>query len=72
MGFKAKLAAIRRVTPKVGFALVGLDKFDENNEPGSGLYVIEHFDTIEDAEEAKTKRARKHPKETTHIYPPKR
>jgi hypothetical protein len=71
MGFKAQLAAIRRVTPKEGFALVGLDKFDEAKKPGTGLYVIAHFDTHADAEKARVKRVRKNPEETVHVYPPK-
>jgi len=70
MGFKAKLAAIREVTPASGYALVGLDTFEEDREPGSGLYVIDHFDAYEDAEKAKSARLEDDPEEILHIYPP--
>jgi hypothetical protein len=70
MSFKARLAAMEKVTPDEGFALVGVDDFDEANDPGSGLYVIDHFDAYEDAEKAKAARLRKNPEETLHIYPP--
>ena len=36
-------------TPKEGFALVGIDDFEDFGEQ---LYTIEHFDTIEKAQAA--------------------
>ena len=43
----------KSLTPKTGFALVGIDYFAES---GSQLYLIEHFEIYQDALNAKKDR----------------
>lgn len=53
-----------KLTPKRGFNLVGLDTFDVEE----GLYLIAHFETRAQAEQAQKKRTAAHPHEQLYIY----
>ena len=52
-----------RLTPKVGFNLVGIDYFSESENQ---LYIIEHFEMYQDALTAK--KDRKNPEEYFILY----
>ena len=52
-----------KLTPKSGFDLIGIDYFAE---PGSQLYLIEHFEMYHDA--LKAKKDRKNPDEYFILY----
>ena len=43
----------KKLTPESGFNLVGIDYFAQ---PGSRLYLVEHFDMYQDALQAKKDR----------------
>jgi hypothetical protein len=62
---KAQLAALAKMTPRKGCNLVG---FDEIEEPGHELYLIQHFPTRERAEDGQRRRASSNPNEVTYIY----
>ena len=68
MSISTILAAKRRMTPKKGANLVGVDAFE--TEPGEELYLISHHPTREAAEEALTARKAKHADEVVYIYGP--
>lgn len=53
----------KRLTPDSGFDLIGIDYF---SEPGSQLYLIEHFEMYQDALNAK--KDRKNPDEYFILY----
>ena len=52
-----------KLTPEVGFDLVGTDYFAE---PGNQLYLVEHFEMYQDALNAK--RERENPSEYFILY----
>ena len=52
-----------KLTPEVGFDLVGIDYFAE---PGNQLYLIEHFEMYQDALSAK--KGKKNPTEYYILY----
>ena len=52
-----------KLTPKVGFDLVGIDYFAE---PGNQLYLVEHFEMYQDALNAK--KNKKNPDEYFILY----
>ena len=66
MSTSKMLAAKRRMIPKEGFNLVGVDTFE--TESGDELYLISHHSTHEAAEEALAARKVKHPDEVVYIY----
>lgn len=43
----------KKLTPESGFNLVGIDYFEQ---PGSRLYLVEHFEMYQDALQAKKDR----------------
>ena len=53
----------RKLTPEIGFDLVGIDYFAE---PGNQLYMVEHFEMYQDALNAK--KDRKNPEEYFVLY----
>jgi len=53
----------RKLTPEIGFDLVGIDYFAE---PGNQLYTVEHFEMYQDALNAK--KDRKNPEEYFVLY----
>ena len=52
-----------KLTPEVGFDLVGTDYFAE---PGNQLYLVEHFEMYQDA--LNTKKNKKNPDEYFILY----
>lgn len=60
--------AKKKMIPKEGFNLVGVDTFED---PGHELYLISHYATQHQADEALRQRKRKNPDETVYIYGPK-
>ena len=52
-----------KLTPDVGFDLIGIDYFAE---PGNQLYIVEHFERYQDALNAK--KDRKNPDEYFILY----
>jgi hypothetical protein len=61
------LAAKKKMIPKTGANLVGMDDFEE---PGDELYLIAHFPSAQAAEKAQAKRKKTHPGEVSYVYTP--
>lgn len=64
--FDKMLEAKKAAMPKSGFNLVGVDKFER--DPSDALYVIDHYDSREEADDALARRAEANPDETLYIY----
>ncbi len=58
-------ARVKELTPKKGFNLVGVDKFEQ---PGDELYLVKNFDTRAEAEAALKKEEKAHPRDAFHVY----
>jgi len=61
-----RMKAKNRFIPSEGFNVVGVDSFEE---PGDELYLIGHYATREEAEEAKAKH-KETSEDAVHIYAP--
>lgn len=67
MSFTKALAEKRSLIPKTGANVVALDTF----EPiGEGLYLVEHFENVRDAEACAAKFRKKHPSDPVYVYTP--
>jgi hypothetical protein len=60
------LDAQKKMTPKTGANLVGVDDFET---AGEELYFCGHFATVAEAEAEKARRLEKDPDEVLHVYP---
>jgi len=67
MSISKIFAAKKRMIPKTGANLVGLDDYEE---PGEELYLIGHFPSLQAAEKAQKARKKNLPNEVTYIYEP--
>jgi hypothetical protein len=47
MSIKKMVEAKAKAVPKTGFNVVGVDSF---SRPGEELYIVGHYDTLEEAE----------------------
>lgn len=65
--FDAMMKDKKRVTPKAGFNVVGVDDFEM---PGEQLYIVSHHDTRPEAEAVVKKFVKQNPDEAVHIYGP--
>lgn len=61
-------AAKRRMVPKEGYNLVGVDTCER--EPEDQLYLIGHYPTEEAAIAAQKTRKQRHSDEVTYVYGP--
>ena len=62
------LKQVAEMTPDEGFNLCGLDDYGSPDE--QGLYLIDHFDTQEEAEAAKEERTAEDPDLRFFVYGP--
>jgi hypothetical protein len=60
------LEAKKKMTPKTGANLVGVDTFESS---GDELYLCGHFASEAEAEAEKAKRLLADPEEILHVYP---
>ena len=67
IGMKEILAEKRRMTPKSGFNVVGVDAYEL---PGRKLYLIAHHATKGEAYKALAVFQKKNPGEDAHVYGP--
>ena len=58
-------ARVKEMTPKTGFNVVGVDKFET---PGEELYLVGHFALRSDAEKALLQKKKESPGDDYHIY----
>jgi hypothetical protein len=63
----ARIAAKKKLIPKKGFNLVGVDDYEE---AGDDLYLIGNFPNEAAAKTAQAARKKKNPNEVTYIYGP--
>ncbi len=63
--FERQNDRIKEMTPKTGFNVVGVDKFEQ---PGDELYLVKHCKTKEEAEKVVADMTKKHPRDDFHVY----
>ena len=56
------------LTPKKGFNLVGVDTYGDPDDQGP--YLVNHYDTRDEAEKAKAAQEKDDPETTFYIYGP--
>ena len=56
-----------RFLPKQGYNVVGVDDFED---PGEQLYLIGHFITRDEADDAMQRFQERNPGHTAHVYGP--
>ncbi len=67
MSIRVALEAKKKLVPKQGFNVVGLDKFEA---PGEELYLVDHYASRQDADKKVKEMKRLHPQDVFYVYGP--